>query len=170
MNIREARISDWEELKKLLVELVNEDPPVALELEPLIMKGSRFLADFPKGEQGYFSVAEEGGKIIGFCYLAVPQFYKPIAYIGVAIEKEQRGKDIGKMMFYHVVGWAEGTNVQYIVADVWDWNMGSIKFFKSLGFTEKERFKDKFKGYATSNLRRIFPLLNSSREEYLYFS
>jgi RimJ/RimL family protein N-acetyltransferase len=155
MRIREARVEDWEKLKDLLNELIHEEPPVALELEPLIMKGREFLASFPKGNQGHFSVAEDKGKIVGFCYLVVPKFYKPVAYIGIVLVKEYRRKTIGSMLFYHVIGWAEGTNIQYIVADIWSWNKGSIKFFDSLGFIEKEVFKDKFKGREEEKVRLV---------------
>jgi RimJ/RimL family protein N-acetyltransferase len=146
MNIREAKVEDWERLKGLLIRLLHEDPPVALELEPLVMKEKNWLAEFPKGKSGFFSVAEEKGQIIGFCYLAVPKFYNPVAYIGIALDKKYRKKDIGTELFYHVAGWAAAENLSYIIADIWSWNKGSIKFFEALEFIEKQRFKDKYKG------------------------
>jgi RimJ/RimL family protein N-acetyltransferase len=155
MNIREAKIEDWEQLRQLLVNLTREDPPVALELESLTMKEKNWLADFPKGKSGFFSVAEDDNKIIGFCYLAIPKFYKPVAYIGIALEKKYRKKDIGTEMFYHVAGWAAAENLMYIIADVWEWNKGSIKFFKNLGFLEKSSFEDKFKGELKEKIRLI---------------
>jgi RimJ/RimL family protein N-acetyltransferase len=174
MNIREAKVEDWEQLKKLLIDLTNEDPPVAIELEPLIMKGRNWLAEFPKGKSGFFSVAEvkkekdstllisednkdskEKAKIIGFCYLAVPKFYNPVAYIGIALDKDQRRRDIGTEMFYHVAGWAAAENLSYIIADVWSWNSNSIKFFKTLGFVEKQKFEDKFKGKIKLKVRLV---------------
>jgi RimJ/RimL family protein N-acetyltransferase len=155
MNIREARVRDWEQLKVLLIKLTNENPPVAIELEPLIMKGSNWLAEFPKGKSGFFSVAEENGKIVGFCYLAVPKFYNPIAYIGIALDKVYRRNDIGTEMFYHVAGWAAAENLSYIIADVWSWNEKSKKFFEKLGFIEKEKFKDKFKGELKEKIRLV---------------
>jgi RimJ/RimL family protein N-acetyltransferase len=146
MNIREAKTQDWEQLRELLIRLTNENPPVAIELEPLIMKEKNWLADFPKGNSGFFSVAEDKGKIVGFCYLAVPKFYNPVAYIGIALEKDYRKKSLGTEMFYHVSGWASAEKLSFIIADVWQWNEKSIKFFNTLGFEEKSRFKDKFKG------------------------
>jgi RimJ/RimL family protein N-acetyltransferase len=155
MNIREAKISDWDQLRALLIKLTSEEPPVALELEPLVMKGKNWLAEFPKGKSGFFSVAEEKGEIIGFCYLAVPKFYNPVAYIGVALAKEYRKKDIGTELFYHVTGWAAAENLTYIIADIWSWNKGSIKFFESLEFVEKQKFEDKFKGELKEKVRLV---------------
>jgi RimJ/RimL family protein N-acetyltransferase len=175
MRIRQAKAEDWDKLKQLLINLTHEDPPVAIELEPLIMKEKNWIADFPKGKLGFFTVAEDTNenkssdtplnkknkefednpKIIGFCYLAVPTFYKPIAYIGIALDKEYRKKDIGTEMFYHVAGWAAAENISYIIADIWNWNESSIKFFESLGFEEKSRFKDKFKGELKDKVRLV---------------
>lgn len=155
MKIRQIRVEDAEGFKNLLSSLVNESPPVALELEPLIMKGREWIASFPSGEQGYFIVAEDKGRIIGFCYLAVPKFFNPVAYIGIAVAKEYRQKDIGSTMFYHVAEWAAAQHLQYIIADIWSWNLKSLKFFEKLGFVEKTRFKDKFKGSEKEKVRLV---------------
>ena len=155
VKIREVKVSDWEKLRDLLDDLVHEKPPVALELEPLIMKGKQWIEQFPKGKLGYFVVAEEKGKIIGFCYVAVPKFYQPIAYIGISVAKKYRHHDIGTKMFYEVALWAAGEHVEYLIADIWNWNAGSIKFFEKLGFVEKTQFKDKFKGKLEVKIRLV---------------
>lgn len=155
INIRKAHVDDWEKLQDLLKELVSENPPVALELEPLIMKGRQWIATFPTGESGHFIVAEEGKRIIGFCYLAVPKFYKPVAYIGIVVAKEYRKKEIGSMMFYHVAEWAAEQHLQYIIADIWSWNLKALKFFEKLGFIEKTRFKDKFRAVEEEKVRLV---------------
>jgi RimJ/RimL family protein N-acetyltransferase len=155
VKIRKVNISDWDNLRGLLEYLVNERPPVALELEPLIHKGEDWIRQFPRGKLGYFVVAEDKDKIIGFCYLAVPQFYKPIAYIGVAVVKSERHRDIGTMLFYEVASWAAVEHLQYIFADIWEWNVSSIRFFEKLGFVEKERFKDKFKDEEKDKVRLV---------------
>lgn len=155
IKIRKVKVEDTEKLRGLLISLVNENPPVALELEPLIMKGRQWIASFPKGESGHFIVAEDKNKIVAFCYLAIPKFYRPVAYIGVAIEKEYRLKGIGSRMFYHVAEWAAAQRLEYIIADVWHWNLKSLKFFENLGFVEKTRFKDKFKGKEEEKVRLV---------------
>ena len=155
LKIRQVKVDDWEKLKDLLISLVDEKPPVALELEPLIMKGREWIASFPSRESGFFIVAEDGHRIIGFCYLAVPKFYKPVAYIGIAVDREHRKKDIGSQMFYHVAEWASAHHLSYIIADVWWWNFKVIEFFEKLGFVEKERFKDKFKGKEEEKIRLV---------------
>jgi RimJ/RimL family protein N-acetyltransferase len=155
LKIREVNISDWDDLRGLLEYVVHEKPPVALELKPLLHKGEEWLRKFPRGDAGYFVVAENNGKIVGFCYLAVPQFYKPIAYIGIIVAKSERRSNIGTMLFYEVASWAATERLQYIIADVWSWNVKSIKFFENLGFTEKERFKDKFEGEQRDKVRLI---------------
>lgn len=155
IKLREVTVEDTEQLRDLLIRLVNEKPPVAVELEPLIMKGRRWIASFPTGETGHFIVAEVNNNIIGFCYLAVPKFYKPVAYIGIAVAKEYRRKDVGSRMFYHIAEWAVAQHLQYIIADVWSWNLKSLKFFEKLGFVEKTRFKDRFKGAEAEKVRLV---------------
>lgn len=155
VKIREIKVSDWEKLKDLLKDLVNENPPVALELEPLLLKGEEWIRMFPTGKLGYFLVAEDKKKIIAFCYVAIPKFYQPIAYVGISVAKKYRDKTIGTKMFYEVALWAAGEGVQYIISDIWNWNVGSIKFFEKLGFKEKNRFTDRFKGQPEIKVRLI---------------
>jgi RimJ/RimL family protein N-acetyltransferase len=157
-TVRDITVEDIEKFRELLIRLVNEKPPVALELEPLIMKGKEWIAKFPKGDMGCFIVAEGNDKFIGFCYVAVQKFYNPVAYIGIAVDKEHRRKDIGESMFYHVAEWAAARHLQYIVADVWSWNLSSIRFFKRLGFEAKSRFKEKFKGEEKEKIRLVLKL------------
>jgi RimJ/RimL family protein N-acetyltransferase len=155
VKIRTVRISDWDNLRGLLEYLVHEKPPVALELEALLHKGEDWIRLFPKGKLGYFVVAEEGDTIVGFCYLAVPQFYKPIAYIGIAVAKSHRRCDVGTMLFYEVASWAATERLQYLFADIWVWNDTSIHFFEKLGFVEKEKFMANFKGEEKEKIRLI---------------
>jgi len=155
IEIREVHVNDWEDIKNLLESVVHEVPPVAVELEPLIMKGERWLRDFPKGDAGLFVVAEVNKKIVAFCYLAVPKFYRPVAYIGIVVAKEHRKEDIGIQMFYHVAEWASSQHLEYIIADVWSWNLKSLKFFEKMDFIEKTRFKDKFKGGEEEKVRLV---------------
>jgi RimJ/RimL family protein N-acetyltransferase len=155
VEIREVRVSDWDDLRGLLEYLVHERPPVALELHPLLQKGEEWIRQFPKGKLGYFVVAEKKGVIVGFCYVAIPQFYRPVAYIGVAVAKSERRNDIGTMLFYEVASWAAAKRVQYIISDIWHWNVKSIKFFEKLGFVEKERFEAKFKGEEKEKVRLV---------------
>jgi RimJ/RimL family protein N-acetyltransferase len=155
LKIRKVKISDWDDLKKLIEDLTNERPPVALELHALLQKGEDWIRQFPKGDLGYFVVAERNKKIIAFCYLAVPQYYKPIAYIGIAVSKKHRKEDLGSMLFYEVASWAAMERLQFIIADIWSWNSASLKFFKNLGFEEKSRFEDKFQGEIKQKLRLV---------------
>ena len=155
IKIKKASIDDWEKMQRLLKKIVDEVPPVALELEPLIYKGREWIASFPTKEQGYFIVAEINSKIIGFCYLVVPKFYKPVAYIGIAVEKKYRRKEIGSQLFYNVAEWAKSQKLIYIIADIWNWNFKSLKFFEKLGFVEKTRFMDKFKGTEEEKVRLV---------------
>jgi RimJ/RimL family protein N-acetyltransferase len=154
-KIREVKLDDWDRLKDLLTSLIQEKPPVALELEPLIMKGDEWIKQFPRGNLGYFVVALEGRHIVGFCYLAVPSYYKPTAYIGVGIEKKQRRHGLATQLFYEVAQWAVSKKLQYIIADIWSWNARSNKFFSHLGFVERSRFEEKFKGEEKVKVRLV---------------
>lgn len=155
IKIRKVQIKDTASLHELLQGLIDEQPPVALELEALLMKGEQWIRTFPSGESGHFIVAEEDERIVGFCYLAVPKFYRPVAYIGVVVDKEHRRGGLGSRMFYHVAEWAAAEKLQYIISDVWSWNLKSLKFFEKLGFVEKTRFKDKFKGDYETKVRLV---------------
>jgi ribosomal protein S18 acetylase RimI-like enzyme len=157
-SIREVRIEDTVKLIELLVKLTREKPPVALELEPLIMKGLRWVEPFLDQKAGFFVVAEEGDNIIGFCYVAIPKWYKPITYIAIAVDEDYRRKDIGGQMLYHVAEWSSKKHLEYIIADVWEWNLKSLKFFRKHGFYEKSRFEDKFKGKEEEKVRLAMKL------------
>jgi RimJ/RimL family protein N-acetyltransferase len=158
MIIRKVKTEDILQLIELLVDFVKEIPPVALELEPLVMKGERWITPFLKTNSGRLVVADNNGKIVGFCYAIIPKYYKPIAYIGIAVSKEYRKKDIGSQMFYNIAEWTSKKHLQYIIADIWEWNTKSIKFFEKVGFIEKERFNDKFRGDEKCKVRYIMKL------------
>jgi RimJ/RimL family protein N-acetyltransferase len=155
IKIREVRIEDTAKLIELLVRLTQEKPPVALELEPLIMKRERWVEPFLNQKIGFFVVAEEDGMIIGFCYVAIPKWYKPVTYIAISVDKDYRRKDIGGQMLYNVAEWAASQHLEYIIADVWDWNLKSLNFFKKHGFIEKSGFQDKFKGKEEEKIRLV---------------
>jgi len=156
ITIRKANVGDWRKLRDLLKEVVAEKPPVALELEPLIQKEDRWLAEFPTKDQGRFIIAEkEDGEIIAFAYLAAPIFYQAVAYIGIVVKKQYRRKNLGGRLFYNLAGWATTKNFTYIIADIWAWNLKSLKFFENLGFKEKTRFSDKFKGEEREKVRLV---------------
>jgi RimJ/RimL family protein N-acetyltransferase len=155
IKLREIHISDWDNLKELLIDLVNEEPPVALELEPLIMKGPEWIRMFPKGDLGYFVVATNNKKVVGFCYVAVPVYYRPVAFIGIGVSKNFRRDGVGSQMFYEVAQWAVKEHLQYLLADIWSWNQSSISFFEHLGFVERERYPEKFKDKESSKVRMV---------------
>jgi RimJ/RimL family protein N-acetyltransferase len=155
MNLRHIETGDWAELRRMLERMAEETPPVALELEPLLFKTEQWIRSFPMEEQGIFIVCEENDEIIGFCYLVVPKFYRPVAYIGIAVDKEHRKMDIGTQMFYHVLEWAASQHLSFIISDVWSWNKASILYFTRLGFEETTRFEDKFKGKQKEKIRLV---------------
>jgi N-acetylglutamate synthase-like GNAT family acetyltransferase len=158
INVREVRIEDTVKLIELLVELTKEKPPVALELSPLIMKGERWVEPFLDQKAGFFVVAEMNGNIVGFCYVAIPKWYKPVTYIAIAVSKDYRRKDVGAQLLFHVAEWASKKHLEYMIADVWDWNEGSLNFFKKHGFKEKLKFQDKFKGKQEKKVRLVMKL------------
>jgi RimJ/RimL family protein N-acetyltransferase len=155
IKIRKVSVDDWDDLKELLTDLVNEKPPVALELEPLIMKGPQWIEQFPRGNLGYFVVVHEDDNIMGFCYVAVPTYYKPVAYIGIGVAKGYRRHGLASQLFYEVAQWAVSKQIQYLIADVWSWNLRSMKFFEQLGFVERSQFKEKFKGEEKTKIRMV---------------
>jgi N-acetylglutamate synthase-like GNAT family acetyltransferase len=155
MNMRAIEVRDWAKLQLLLKELASEHPPVALELEPLIFKTEEWIRKFPQENQGIFIVAEENEQLEGFCYLVVPKFYQPVAYIGIAIGAPFRRHALGLQLFYHVMEWAAKKDLQYILSDVWAWNEQGKKFFTHLGFTEKEHFQSKFNGEEKEKIRFV---------------
>jgi RimJ/RimL family protein N-acetyltransferase len=158
IKIREVMIEDTVKLIELLIKLIHEKPPIALELESLVMKGARWVEPFLNQKVGFFIVAEDDDKIIGFCYLATPKLVNPVAHIAIAVDKDYRRKNTGSQMFNHVAKWAFNTHLKYIIADVWNWNPKSLNFFKKLSFGEKLRFRDKFKGIPEEKVRMVLEL------------
>jgi len=157
ISIRNVKEKDWAKVLHLLETLVHENPPVALELEALLLRTEEWIRNFPQETQGIFVVAEQTieQNIIGFCYLAQPNFKYGEAFIGIAVGKAFRDNNIASQMFYRVAEWASGTGINYIFADIWEWNNSSIKFFESLDFKEIERFDDKFRGEIKTKVRLI---------------
>ena len=99
--------------------------------------------------------APSSNRRLASAYLAAPVFYQAVAYIGIVVKKEYRRRNIGSRLFYKLTEWAASKNLMYIIADIWSWNLKSLKFFENLEFKEKSRFIDKFKDEKREKVRLI---------------
>ncbi len=83
-------------------------------------------------------VAEEDGKVIGFCdvHRVMPGYeVSHIGSLGIAIRKEYRGKGIGKMLMKKTIEQCKG-NFEMLILGVFAGNQKAISLYEDMGFTE----------------------------------
>lgn len=156
---------DAEELSKLRVIIDGETEN--LDREP----GEGFLTpeDFKQiikqdsnAERTLFLIAQTDGKIVGFtrCEGNCLSRFRHKAEFGICILKEYWGHEIGRVLFEHVLTWADSVGIEKITLTVVQTNTKAIHLYKKYGFKEeglliKDRFHKDGNYYNTVIMGRI---------------
>ncbi len=144
--IREAVISDYEVLKKLVYqihELHYENRP------DIYNDGDSFPKEYYyrviNDKSSYCYVYEENNKIVGVVIFSkressnLPIFKARKTYFieDIVVDKEYKRKSIGKKLYELVRNKAKEEGIDVIELNVWAFNADAIKFYETMGMTVK---------------------------------
>jgi len=149
--IRKATLEDIEVLKLLFDELTMADLPYDKEIDinwSHTKNGHKYFVEKINGTKGICFVAENDGKIIGYCTaekLEVPTYRSVVvaSLDNLVVSEKYRSMGIGKKLSDVFMDWAKTIGAQKVSVDVFSGNVKGIAFYMREGFTQFETVLEK---------------------------
>lgn len=153
MLIRKATPKDIEGIFKTFLEMVKSEDSASKKVAPFLMdlrkKGKDFKEDARKEllrevreRNSLYLVAEDKGKIIGYCYGTVKAekgpFFKStlIGHLnGLVVKKQYNGKGIGSKLHRELEKWFKEKKCKQIKLEVFTTNLAK-RIYSKLGYHE----------------------------------
>lgn len=143
MNIRRATTKDIPKINDLLYQVLD----VHHNGRPdLFKKDAKKYTDdqlesIIKNDAKPIFVAEAEGTVVGYAFCLFVQHIgdniltdvKTLYIDDLCVDKECRGKHIGKALYEHVIKFAKTQNCYNVTLNVWSCNKNALKFYEKLG-------------------------------------
>ena len=143
MNIRRAITKDIPKINDLLYQVLD----VHHNGRPdLFKKDAKKYTDdqlesIIKDDSKPIFVAETDGVVVGYVFCLFVQHIgdniltdvKTLYIDDLCVDKECRGKHIGKALYEHVIEFAKTQNCYNVTLNVWSCNENALKFYEKLG-------------------------------------
>lgn len=147
INIREAIISDYEELCEVYKELDEyhrENHPELFIKNTDCPRTLKYVTDALEDENKTIFVAEGDSKVIGFAecnILETANFpvFKSRQWVQIdslAVRKNYQNHHIGSMLLDKTIEWAKSKEIERIELKVYSFNNGAVDFYLRNGFME----------------------------------
>ncbi len=140
--IREAQISDAEELINVVKEYVEESkfiPYAKGEFSPTISEEEKWIQSFSDNENSLLLLAVHNNHIIGNISVngAQREMMKHTACIGIGMLLSYRGKGIGSVLFEKAINWVrENALLEILWLETYKTNESGIALYRKFGFSE----------------------------------
>jgi ribosomal protein S18 acetylase RimI-like enzyme len=145
--IRIANIGDIEKilvLEKQVYEIHSKARPDWINKFPL---NYNYIEDLLQNNNNKIFLAEENGKIIGFCIINIRKIkehhlfhdMKILEIDDICIDQKCRKRGIGKLFFEEAKRVAKEINAKFIELMVWEFNQDAIKFYEKMGMKTRIR-------------------------------
>ena len=150
VNIRQAKIEDYNELRELFDEVdslhCNHLPRIFQKTDQPV-RNKNYYSELILDDSAGIFIAEIGGKLIGFIHaqlqeapnipIFVPRQYTVIVDIGVHSQFQRQG--IGKLLMKTAEQWAKEKGSSSIELNVYEFNKTALAFYQSLGYETLSR-------------------------------
>ncbi|RCX17715.1 L-amino acid N-acyltransferase YncA [Fontibacillus phaseoli] len=149
MNIREARIEDYENIAKLHLQLhelhVANRPDLFKHTANYPLDFAYFKSCLDNDIFNVFIVEDERSGIIAYTILkveetpAIPVFVvRRILYINdICVDIQFQGKGVGKRLFKQAIDYARESGAESLELGVSSFNESAIEFYKAMGMKTK---------------------------------
>ncbi|MCK5562302.1 MAG: GNAT family N-acetyltransferase [Thermoplasmata archaeon] len=150
MNIREANSDDKEQIAKLFSDENDHhytlQPEIFNNLSAAEILPENWFENILKNDTQFIFVAEIETQLVGLIYFTIHQIdddllCKQKNWINIdemAVQKNYRGKGIGKELLNFVENYAKQLKAGSIRLEVWENNEAAIYFYQSNGFKTKK--------------------------------
>jgi len=130
-----------------ILELLKQVNRVHYEGRPDLFKPeTKYSAEDLRGilqddQTPVFVCADESGRVLGhgFCVLERPDNTRLLTDIttcyidDICVEESARGRQVGRAIYEHILGFARQKGCYRITLNVWSCNPGAMRFYETLG-------------------------------------
>ena len=103
------------------------------------------LADLLKDPARPIFIAEEAGKVLGYCFCIHKEFSgdsvlmdrKELYIDDLCVDADCRGQGIATGLYRHVTGYAKDQGYAFITLNVWEGNEKAQRFYEYMGMTPR---------------------------------
>ena len=147
MNIRMANSADIPGM----IELLKQVGQVHHDIRPDIFRDhcqkydETALTELLKDESRPTFIAEDGGKLLGYCFCILRAFEgesvmtdrKELYIDDLCVDENRRGQGIAKALYGHVTDYAKSIGCGFVTLNVWNGNDSAMKFYENAGLTPR---------------------------------
>lgn len=103
------------------------------------------LIDILSDETRPIFVAEDGGKVVGYCFCQLRNYdgtgvstcRRELYIDDLCVDESRRGQHVGSVLYDRAVAFAKANNCQFLTLNVWCGNEGALKFYEHAGLTPR---------------------------------
>ena len=153
MLIRKAETNDIPAILDLLSQVLEVHAVIRPDL---FVSGTRKytgeeLQEILRNENRPIFVAEENGKVLGYCFCIIQQVEHSnnlrdsvsLFIDDLCVDEHFRGKKIGKALNDYVMEYARERGCYDITLNVWEGNDQAMAFYRKLGFAPRKTVMEK---------------------------
>ncbi|MEO2077077.1 MAG: GNAT family N-acetyltransferase [Bacillus sp. (in: firmicutes)] len=147
MNIREAGVTDAENLVALIKQVENESEFMLMEQDERQVTPEQLrnrITSFQKSGNSTLFVAEVENRLIGYMFAlgGTARRNQHAVYIVIGILKDYRGKGVGTLLFKNLEEWASERNIRRLELTAVTRNTAGVALYQKMGFKVEGTKKD----------------------------
>lgn len=154
MEIRRALEKDKDEINSLLYQVLmvhHEGRPDLFKANTKKYTDEELVAIIHDDQRPIFVTVNEEGKVVGYAFTVFQQYLhhntltdvKTLYIDDLCVDKNQRGKHIGKSLYEYVISFAKQQGCYNVTLNVWSCNESAIKFYEKCGLVAQKMGMEK---------------------------
>ncbi len=150
IQTRRAGIGDSTRIGELLTDIAalhHNGRPDMFKAGSRKYSGDEFAALLKDENRPVFVAADENGRVVGYCFCMIVRYAAHAVFNDCftlyiddfCVDRECRGRGVGRILFEAVKAYAREIGVYNIDLNVWEFNQSAIRFYESVGMTTQRR-------------------------------
>jgi L-amino acid N-acyltransferase YncA len=131
--VRPARAGDAQAMAELFAAVAHERDGIATEPPVDIQERAALFARTVSGSV----VAVAGDQVVGLLHVGAGRH--GFGEIGMAVDRDWRGRGVGSALLQAAIDWARGAGLHKLCLEVFPHNAAGIALYRRAGFTEEGR-------------------------------
>ena len=131
--VRPAQAGDAQAMAELFAAVAHERDGIATEPPVDIQERAALFARTVRGSV----VAVAGDQVVGLLHVAASRH--GFGEIGMAVDRDWRGRGVGSALLQAAIDWARGAGLHKLCLEVFPHNAAGIALYRRAGFAEEGR-------------------------------